>query len=71
MTKQELGQKLEHLDPGATLKIEGDILRAAFADTAGRDLVPVVEAFAVVYRCSFSPARQDDTCVCFEKDDVF
>jgi hypothetical protein len=40
MTKQELGQKLEQLDPGATLKIDEGVPRAVFADTAARDLLP-------------------------------
>ena len=71
MTKQELAQKLEHLDPGAALKIDQGVLRAAFADTSAKDLSRVLEGFALEHRCSFSPPDERESCGCFEKDDVF
>ena len=71
MTKQELAEKLEHLDPGATLKVDEGLLRAAFAETAASDVVAAVETFAMEHRCSFSPRDKAEGCPCFEKDDVF
>jgi hypothetical protein len=71
MTRQELAQKLDHLDPGAALKVDRAVLRAAFADASARDLMGVLEAFAAEHRCTFSPADERESCGCFEKDDVF
>jgi hypothetical protein len=71
MTRQELAHKLDHLDPGAALKIDRGVLRAAFADTSATDLTGVLEAFAAEHRCSFSPPDERESCGCFEKDDVF
>src|ERR671921_2772035 len=55
MTRQELAQKLDHLDPGAALKVDRAVLRAAFADASAKDMIGVLEAFAAEHRCSFSP----------------
>jgi hypothetical protein len=71
MTRQELAQKLDHLDPGAALKVDRAVLRAAFADASARDLTSVLEAFAAEHRCTFSPPGERESCGCFEKDDVF
>ena len=71
MTRQEIAQKLDHLDPGAALKVDRAVLRAAFADASAKDLIAVLEAFATEHRCSFSPPDEHESCGCFEKDDVF
>ena len=71
MTRQEIAQKLGHLDPGAALKVDRGVLRADFADASARDLTGVLEAFAAEHRCTFSPPDEGEGCGCFEKDDVF
>jgi hypothetical protein len=71
MTRQELAQKLDHLDPGAALKVDRAVLRAAFADASAKDMIGVLEAFAAEHRCTFSPPDERENCGCFEKDDVF
>ena len=71
MNRQELAEKLDHLDPGAALKVDRAVLTAAFADASARDLIGVLEAFAAEHRCTFSPPDQRESCGCFEKDDVF
>lgn len=71
MTRQEIAQKLDHLDPGAALKVDRAVLRAAFAEASARDMIGVLEAFAAEHRCTFSPPHERESCGCFEKDDVF
>ena len=55
MTRQEIAEKLDHLDPGAALKVDRAVLRAAFADASARDLIGVLEAFAAEHRCTSRP----------------
>jgi hypothetical protein len=72
MTKAELAERLDHLDPGSTTQIDAPTLAEMFgAGTLTQEIIEAVEAFALDHRCTFScgaPARHPPT---FEKDDVF
>ena len=69
MTKTELADKLAHLDPGATLRVQQGVLAALFgAGTLSKEAVAVIEAFALDHRCIFSVEQGTPT---FEKDDIF
>lgn len=72
MTKDELADRLKHLDPGSTTQVEAAVLAEMFrASTLTQEIIEAVEAFAVEHRCSFlyeASARHPPT---FEKDDIF
>ena len=52
MTKDDLLEKLNHLDPGATLTVEADVLAMAFgASSLTQDTLEEIEAFALEHRC--------------------
>ena len=69
MTKTELADKLDHLDPGATLNVEQGVLASLFgAGTLTKEAVEAVEAFALEHRCIFAYEHGQPS---FEKDDVF
>jgi hypothetical protein len=72
MRKDELANKLRHLDPGATLTIEERELAEMFgANIVSPEVVQAIEAFALEHRCSFSHHAHGLTVPCFEKDDIF
>ena len=72
MRKDELGNKLRRLDPGATLTMEERELADMFgASTLSLEVVQAIEAFALEHRCSFSHHEHGLTVPCFEKDDIF
>jgi hypothetical protein len=72
MTKQELVETLNHLDPGATKEVDAAMLAAMFgASSLTQETIEAIEAFALERRCTFSydvSARHPPT---FEKDDIF
>ena len=71
MTKDELADRLDHLDPGATLTVKEGELAILFGDgRLTKETVAVVEAFALDHRCTFflEPGTRTPT---FEKDDIF
>jgi predicted ATP-dependent Lon-type protease len=71
MTREELASKLDHLDPGATLKVTESVLAALFGEgRLSKEAVAMIEEFALEHRCTFSvePGRGTPT---FEKDDIF
>jgi hypothetical protein len=69
MTKTELADKLDRLDPGATLTVEQGVLASLFgAGRLTREAVAVIEAFALEHRCIFAYEHGKPS---FEKDDVF
>ena len=69
MTRDELASKLDHLDPGATLKVTEAVLAALFGEgRLSKEALAMVEAFALEHRCTFSVAQGTPT---FEKDDIF
>ncbi len=71
MTKHESAEKLNHLDPGATLIMEAEVLVPAFgASSLTQDKLEEIEAFALEHRCaSVYPAGGHRAM--FEKDDIF
>jgi hypothetical protein len=72
MTRDQLADRLAHLDPGASLTIEESMLAPIFgADRLTADVIQAIEAFAVERRCSFSLHTDGRTVPCFEKDDLF
>jgi hypothetical protein len=72
MTREELSERLHHLDPGATLALDERVLAQAFgADALSDQLAQTVEAFALEHRCTFSYHEHGRTAPCFEKDDIF
>ena len=69
MTKTELADKLNHLDPGATLRVQQVVLASLFgAGGLSKEAVAVIDAFALDHRCTFSYEQGIPT---FEKDDIF
>ena len=71
MTKNELADRLNHLDPGATLTVRETDLALLFGDgRLTKEVVAVVEAFALDHRCTFSVEPGTRTPM-FEKDDIF
>ncbi len=69
MTKTELADKLDRLDPEATLTVEQGVLASLFgAGTLTKEAVAVIEAFALEHRCIFAYEHGKPS---FEKDDVF
>lgn len=71
MTRDELSDRLNHLDPGATLSVRETDLAILFGDgRLTREAVAVVEAFALEHRCTFSTEPGTRTPM-FEKDDIF
>ena len=72
MTKNELSERLRHLDPGAKCHVDEAVLARMFnAETLTRDAVEMIEAFALENRCSFSYHERGVTSPCFEKEDIF
>ena len=72
MTKDELADKLHHLDPGATLTIEPGALGEVFGSGAvTQEVVEAIEAFALEHRCTFLYDAAGGHQPTFEKDDIF
>ena len=71
MTKDELADKLNRLDPGATLAVPQGVLAALFgAGALTKEAAAAIEAFALDHRCTFS-CEHGAGMPTFEKDDVF
>ena len=69
MTKTELADKLDRLDPGATLTVEQGVLASLFgAGTLSKEAIAVIETFALEHRCIFAYEHGKSS---FEKDDIF
>jgi hypothetical protein len=72
MTKDELADRLHHLDPGASLTLDEALLAEAFgAEAMNQKVVAAIETFALEHRCTFlhDPTRLHPPT--FDKDDVF
>jgi len=75
MTRDQLAERLDRLDPGASLTVPEDELAQMFgvvtlsydSHRALRDIVD----FALEHRCTFSFHQHEDAAPCFEKDDIF
>jgi hypothetical protein len=72
MTKDQLAEKLAHLDPGATLTVEeGELAQIFGAGLRADELVQAAETFAVEHRCAFSYHEHGRVVPTFEKNDIF
>jgi hypothetical protein len=72
MDREQLAEKLDHLDPGASLRIEADILARLFDADAGTDaLHNKLETFALEHRCAFTARDHGRAVYCFEKNDIY
>jgi hypothetical protein len=72
MTKDQLAEKLAHLDPGATLTVEEGELALIFgAGALDDEVIQAAEAFAMEHRCTFSYHEHGRVVPTFEKDDIF
>ncbi len=72
MSKDELADRLHHLDPGASLTMDEAVLAQVFGtDALNQKAAEDIEAFAVEHRCTFlhDPTHQHPPT--FDKDDVF
>jgi hypothetical protein len=75
MTREELAEKLDRLDPGGSLTVPEDALAQMFGAVTltygSQDELKAIADFALEHRCSFSFHQQEGAAPCFEKDDVF
>jgi hypothetical protein len=75
MTKEDLAQKLEHLDPGATLTVPEDVLAQMFGEVTlsydSHEALRRISDFALEQRCTFAFHEHEGAVPCFRKDDVF
>ena len=72
MTKHDLAEKLNHLDPGATADVDPQTLAQIFGASAlTQDVVEEIEAFALEHRCSFLYEASGRHRATFEKDDIY
>jgi hypothetical protein len=75
MTREELAEKLDRLDPGGSLTVPEDALAQMFGAVTltygSQDELKAIADFALEHRCSFSFHQQEGAVPCFEKDDVF
>jgi hypothetical protein len=72
MTRDDLADRLHHLDPGATLSVEPGVLAEAFGSgSLTQEIIEAIEAFALEHRCMFIPDAQGGHVPTFEKDDVY
>ena len=72
MTKHDLAEKLNHLDPGSSTEVGADLLAKIFgAGTLTQEVVEEIEAFALEHRCSFLYEASGRHRAIFEKDDIY
>lgn len=75
MTKTQLAEKLDHMDPGASLTIPVDVLAPIFGEITlsydAHEALRHIAAFALEHRCTFSLHEHEHALPCFHKDDVF
>ncbi|MBF9194941.1 hypothetical protein [Microvirga terrestris] len=75
MTKEDLAQKLDHMDPGATFMVPEDTLAQMFGEVTlsydSHEPLSYIADFALEHRCTFSFHEHEGAVPCFKKDDVF
>ncbi len=75
MTKEDLAQKLDHLDPGATLAVPEEELARMIGEATlsydSQEALRRIADFALEHRCTFSFHEREGAIPCFKKDDVF
>jgi hypothetical protein len=75
MIKEDLAQKLDHMDPGATLTVPEDVLAHIFGEVTlsydSQETLRHIAEFALEHRCTFSFHEHEGAVPFFQKDDVF
>jgi len=75
VTRDQLSEKLDHLDPGATLTVPEEVLARIFDVAAlsynAHDALRRVADFALEHSCTFSFHEREGAIPCFQKDDIF
>ena len=75
MTKEQLAEKLDRLDPGATFTPSEDALARMFGVISlsydSHEALQAITDFALEHRCTFSFHPQEGAVPSFQKDDVF
>jgi hypothetical protein len=75
MTREQLGETLDRLDPGATFTVPEDVLAQMFEvislSYGSQQALQAIADFALRRRCTFSFHRQEGAVPSFQKDDVF
>ncbi|MBM1173923.1 hypothetical protein [Microvirga arabica] len=75
MTKEDLAQKLDQMDPGATLTVPENVLAGMFGEVTisyeSQEALKRIADFALEHRCTFAFHEREGAVPCFQKDDVF
>jgi hypothetical protein len=75
MTREQLAEKLDRLDPGATFTVPEDVLAQMFGVISlsyeSQQALQTITDFALQHRCTFSFHQQEGAVPSFQKDDVF
>lgn len=75
MTRDQLAEQLDHLDPGAALTVAENELAQIFGVPSlsydSQQTLHAIAAFALEHRCTFSFHQHEGAPPCFEKDDIF
>ena len=75
MTREQLGEALDRLDPGATFTVPEDGLAQMFGVISlsykSQQALQAIASFALRHRCTFSFHQQEGAVPSFRKDDVF
>lgn len=75
MTRDQLAEKLDHLDPGSTVTVPADELAQMFGAVTlsyvSQQALQSIADFALQHRCTFSFHQHEGAVPCFQKDDIF
>jgi hypothetical protein len=75
MTKEQLAEKLDRLDPGGSLTVPQDVLAQMFGSVTlsydSQQTLRTIADFALEHRCTFSFHQHEGAVPCFEKEDIF
>ena len=75
MTRDQLAEKLDGLDPGATFTVPEGALAQMFGvinlSYESSQALQAITDFALQHRCTFSFHQHDGAVPSFQKDDVF
>jgi hypothetical protein len=75
MTRDQLAEKLDHLDPGASFTVPENVLAQMFGAVAlsydSQQALQAIADFALEHRCTFTFHQHEGAPPSFEKDDIF
>jgi hypothetical protein len=75
MTREQLAENLDRLDPGATFTVPEDVLAPMFGvislSYGSQQALQTISDFALQHRCTFAFHQQESAVPSFQKDDVF